>query len=405
MKKLYTLLFTLLTVAAIAQVAPPQGINYQAVARTNTGTLLSNATMNVRLTILSDTANSIIQYQELHNNVTTNQFGLFTLVIGQGTSTGAGLVTFTNIPWGTNNTFFKIEVDNGQGYFSMGTIKFWSVPYAFFAGSVQGGAQGATGATGPTGPAGNNGAVGPQGATGPAGPAGPTGADGPVGANGPQGVQGVTGPAGAQGPAGPQGPTGVPGVNGTPGIAGPTGPQGSAGPTGATGNDGIQGPAGPTGPAGVGVQGPTGPTGTVNTTTGIFRHMTNHSFDLGANYGAGAIVLFPAPGGDGTDDQLNPGSIGYKQTWVAPHNGKLHQIVLRCNRNFGNTTFRLHLNQSVIPTYTATAQVISGVGTVVTFTNATFNQGDLLSISIQVENGGSSAGAIFPSAIWEYTIQ
>lgn len=402
MKNVSTLFIALLfSLTVLAQVAPPQGINYQAVARDNTGSLLVNTTIDIKLSILSDTVNNTLQYQEVHSNVQTNQFGLFTLVIGTGVSTGQGLVTFANIPWGTNNTFFKIEVDNGQGYINMGTLKFWSVPYAFFAGSVQGGSQGPTGPAGPTGPSGSNGVTGPTGSAGSNGATGPQGAIGPAG---PQGIQGATGPTGSNGATGAQGPAGAQGFNGN------TGPTGAAGPTGANGPTGSQGIPGPTGPAGStgndGPMGPTGPTGTVTTPTGTFRHMTNHSFDLGANYGSGAIVLFPAPGGDGTDDQLNPGSIDYKRTWVAPHNGRLHQIVIRGTRNFGNCSFRLHINQNLVPAYTATGTMVANVGLVVTFpANSSFNQGDLLSISMQVETGGSSGAQVYPAAIWEYTIQ
>lgn len=386
MKKLYTLLLAIvISVTAYAQVAPPQGINYQAVARDNSGAIMANVSIDVRLSILTDTVNNTIQYQEVHNNVQTNQFGLFTLVIGQGTSTGQGLVTFPNIPWGTNNTFIKIEANTGLGYIAMGTLKFWSVPYALYAGGVSGGSQG------PTGPAGPTGTTGAAGANGATGPAGATGANGLNGAVGPQGP---TGPTGANGAVGPQGPTGANGLNGA------TGPQGVAGPTGATG---AQGPAGANGATGA--DGATGPAGPV-LPTGIYRHMTNHSFDLGASYGAGAVVLFPAPGGDGTDDQLNPGSIDYKRTWVAPHNGRLHQVVVRGTRNFGNCSVRLHINQNLVPAYTATGTMVANVGTVFTFpANATFNQGDLLSLSIQVENGGGSGAQVYPSAIWEYTIQ
>lgn len=374
MKKLYTILTAaLLTMTTLAQVAPPQGINYQAIARDNSGTILANVSIDARLSILTDTVANTIQYQEVHSNVQTNQFGLFTLVIGQGVSTGLGLVSFANIPWGTNNTFIKIEANTGTGYINMGTLKFWSVPYALFAGGVQGGSQG------PTGP------------EGPIGPSGPAGLDGPTG---PAGANGAAGPAG---PAGPAGATGAPGANG---LNGPQGPAGAQGPASAQGLAGAQGPIGPAGAAGT-----TGPTGPI-APTGVYRHMTNHSFDLGASYGAGAVVLFPAPGGDGIDDQLNPGSIDYKRTWVAPHNGRLHQVVVRGTRNFGNCSIRLHINQNLVPAYVASGTLVANVGTVFTLpNNATFNQGDLLSISLQVENGGGSGAQIYPAAIWEYTIQ
>lgn len=252
MKKILLFAFILTSSLLLAQ-APPQGINYQAVARNNTGAVMPNATLTIRLSILSDVPNNVIEYQETHTNITTNNFGLFTLVIGQGTQTGGNQPNFASIPWGTTTPFLKIEANTGSGYIDMGTVQFWSVPYALYAGN--GGGSGSQGPTGPTGPAG----IGTPGAQGPTGPAG---ASGGVGATG------------SQGPIGPTGPTGA---NGTPGSTGPTGNQGFnglQGPTGPTGNGvGIPGAQGPTGATGVGTVGPTGPTGPTGATGNLGMNM------------------------------------------------------------------------------------------------------------------------------------
>ena len=293
------LLFCLLAVflfagmlqTAYAQpVAPPAGISYQAVARNPNGTVLANTTLSsVRISILSSINPIALAYEEVHNGVTTNGFGLFTLIIGGGTPTTNG--AFNNlsaIGWGTSEHFAKIEVDQGQGYIDMGTVKLWSVPYALFAGNATN--PGPTGPQGPQGPAGANGAnglvgpTGPQGIQGPqgvtgsggVGPQGPAGANGATGPAGPQGVAGPQGPAGAngatgsagpQGVAGPQGPAGANGAQGPQGVAGPQGPAGPAGADGAVGPQGVAGPQGPAGPAGadgaVGPQGPAGADGAV----------------------------------------------------------------------------------------------------------------------------------------------
>jgi hypothetical protein len=199
----------------------------------------------------------MVEYVETHASITTNQFGLFNLVIGQGQpNTGQ----FNQIAWGASDHFVKVEVDDGQGYTNMGTMKLWSVPYALYA--ANSGTGGPTGPAGPTGAAGSNGATGPQGpsgangatgANGAAGPAGPTG----VGATGPQGPTGANGATGPQGPAGatgvgatgPQGPTGIAGANGATGAVGPQGPTGANGPQGPAGANGATGPQGATGPA------------------------------------------------------------------------------------------------------------------------------------------------------------
>ncbi len=225
-------------VAAFAQVAPPPGINYQAVARDNTGSILANNSLTIRVSILN-VVNGAPQFQETHT-VTTNQFGLFDMVIGQGTFVTGPYNSLSAIPWGSSNYFVKIEANPGTGYIDMGTMQLWSVPYALYSGSSTNpgptgpaGANGVTGANGATGPAGADGATGPTGpgggATGPTGPAGSVGATGPAGATGSTGAAGPTGATGLNGNTGPAGATGANGTSGTPGATGATGPAGSGG--------------------------------------------------------------------------------------------------------------------------------------------------------------------------------
>lgn len=248
---------------AFAQ-APPSGINYQAIARNNSGAILANTALTVRISILNTVGGSAL-FEETHS-VTSNNFGLITFVIGQGTLTGGTYNTLTAIPWGASNYYVKIEADQGSGYIDMGTTQLWSVPYALYAANGGGGATGPQGPTGPTGA----GVAGPQGATGAQGPTGATGAgaQGPTGATGPTGNGvGVPGPIGPTGANGAVGATGAQGPTGANGAAGPTGPQGgigatgAQGPTGPAGNTGANGATGATGPTGAGTAGPTGPTG------------------------------------------------------------------------------------------------------------------------------------------------
>jgi hypothetical protein len=234
---------------AFAQVAPPAGINYQAVARDNSGSILANNTLSIRISILN-AINGAPQFQETHT-VTTNQFGLFNIVIGQGTFVTGPFNSLSTIPWGSSNYFAKIEANPGTGYIDMGTMQLWSVPYALYSGSSTN--------PGPTGPTG----VGTQ---GPAGPAGPTGV-GTQGPAGPAGANGAPGPVGPTGPGGgATGPTGPTGNNGSAGATGAVGPAGPAGPTGLNGNTGPQGPAGANGlPGATGSPGATGATGAPGT--------------------------------------------------------------------------------------------------------------------------------------------
>lgn len=64
--------------------APPQMLNYQAVARDASGNALLSTAISLRFTIHSVSASGPIEYQETQS-VTTNQFGLFSVQIGTGT--------------------------------------------------------------------------------------------------------------------------------------------------------------------------------------------------------------------------------------------------------------------------------------------------------------------------------
>ena len=237
MKKLL-LILGCIAFAFAAQAQTPQKFNYQAVARNNVGVELANTTIGIKLSILDGSPTGAVVYSE-SQTVVTNQFGLFTLQVGNGTVLSGN---FANIAWGNGAKYIKTEIDptGGASYTVAGTSQLISVPYALYAGQSGGGTTGPQGNVGPTGPTG----------VGVAGPTGPTG----VGLQGPTGPGGgATGPQGQVGPQGPTGPTGGVGANGN------TGPTGF---TGGTGQTGAAGPTGPTGPTGVGVTGPTGPAGT-----------------------------------------------------------------------------------------------------------------------------------------------
>ncbi|MFK7970477.1 MAG: tail fiber domain-containing protein [Bacteroidia bacterium] len=103
----------------------PEAISYQAVARDGT-TLLTNQNVTIRLSVQAG-VNDV--YVEEHN-VQTNNYGLFTLSIGDGTvATG----TFAGIDWDASDHFLKVEIDRGSGFVNMGTMQFMSVPYSIYA--------------------------------------------------------------------------------------------------------------------------------------------------------------------------------------------------------------------------------------------------------------------------------
>ena len=131
-KTLFTLASVLFCAITFAQ-SVPQGINYQAVARDASGNEITNQSLSVRFSIHAGAANGTIDWQETHT-VNTNDYGLFTAVIGQGTATSfTGILSaFDDISWGSNNYFLRVEIDYGNGYVDMGSTQFMSVPYSLY---------------------------------------------------------------------------------------------------------------------------------------------------------------------------------------------------------------------------------------------------------------------------------
>ncbi|MFT3908545.1 MAG: hypothetical protein QM737_03920 [Ferruginibacter sp.] len=130
MKK-YLTSFLLLIVPVLLFAQAPQGLNYQAVAYNGSGVPVTNQLLGVRLSILDGSATGTLVYQETQGPTTDNT-GLFSIVIGNGTVVSG---TFNTINWGNGSKWLKTEIDitGGTSYVVMGTTQFLSVPYSFYA--------------------------------------------------------------------------------------------------------------------------------------------------------------------------------------------------------------------------------------------------------------------------------
>jgi hypothetical protein len=135
MKKV--LLFTSLLLAgfsAFAQV--PQKFSYQAVAVDANGNELKNTKLCIRSSINKNTFNGNAEWVEVHSDVTTDDFGLFTIEIGNGTPIGGSQGDFSLIKWGDAKYFLKTEMSLDQqcsNYIFVGTNQLLSVPYALYS--------------------------------------------------------------------------------------------------------------------------------------------------------------------------------------------------------------------------------------------------------------------------------
>ena len=136
MKKII-LSIQLLTVCIFISAQVPQGFNYQAIAWDDSGEPIINTAVPVRLTIQSDSLGGTVFWQELHSSITTNDLGLFTLVVGKGVKQAGTAVSFGDIDWTVSPKFIKVEV-NYEGWLNMGSSRLWAVPYSMVAKDLSG---------------------------------------------------------------------------------------------------------------------------------------------------------------------------------------------------------------------------------------------------------------------------
>lgn len=125
-----------------------KGINFQAIARNNSGQAIPNKLLNVRISIKTDSNSYKNEYQEIVP-VTTNALGLFTIVVGQMDANKTITVgPFENINWSKSDKYLQIEVDTlgDLSFINMGNQKINYVPFSFYADNV--GAQNINGIIG-----------------------------------------------------------------------------------------------------------------------------------------------------------------------------------------------------------------------------------------------------------------
>jgi hypothetical protein len=93
----------------------------------------------VRLSIQSLSTGGTLYWKEIHSSITTNNIGLFTLVLGTGTrQTDSKALTFKEVDWKVTQIFLKTEIFYDGVWKDMGTTPLWSVPYAMVADSAAG---------------------------------------------------------------------------------------------------------------------------------------------------------------------------------------------------------------------------------------------------------------------------
>lgn len=109
----------------------PGLINYQAVARdVTTGGELADQSIFLQAIVRAGGPSGAVVYQETHDGVSTDEFGLFSIQIGGGSPVTGQL---DEVDWEGSAHWVEIEIDAGSGLESAGSMELVSVPYAFHA--------------------------------------------------------------------------------------------------------------------------------------------------------------------------------------------------------------------------------------------------------------------------------
>ncbi|MCB2219423.1 MAG: DUF1566 domain-containing protein [Bacteroidetes bacterium] len=125
-KSIISLLLTIIIYSSFSQA--PHAFKYQAIARNNSGQILSNQDVSFQISILQNSISGTNVYTEIHSTI-TNEFGLVILEIGNGTVVNGN---FNAIEWGSDSYFLQVEMDENAGntYQLLGITQLLSVPYA-----------------------------------------------------------------------------------------------------------------------------------------------------------------------------------------------------------------------------------------------------------------------------------
>ena len=127
MKRFITFI-TFLTFAIALFAQAPQKMCFQTVVHDYSNNLVKNTQVTVSVSI-TDVSN-IVVYSE-QQTIVTNEDGVVTMVIGEGTPTKG---MFSKIEWSAGSYYLQTDIDLNNGTKALATIlPLQSVPYALYA--------------------------------------------------------------------------------------------------------------------------------------------------------------------------------------------------------------------------------------------------------------------------------
>jgi hypothetical protein len=143
------LVVTLVFMAGTLVAQPPPGLPMQTVAKDPLGNPAKNRKVYIKVEIRQARINGTVIWEEAFET-TTNEDGVYTIIVGMGTkrsSVPAGMTSIAQIDWGNGPFFFnqKLAVSPSvpaawwlpaDNYVDLGTIQMMSVPFAMYAGNA-----------------------------------------------------------------------------------------------------------------------------------------------------------------------------------------------------------------------------------------------------------------------------
>ena len=122
----------------------PAGFPFQSIIKDNNGVLAKSTDAYVKCRIIRSMPTGKVSYEEVHQ-VRTNDDGIFSIIIGQGTRI-SGEMSLYAIDWGKDLFYLNLKTvipsstsikwfDPSLNYTDIGTTQLWSVPYALYAGN------------------------------------------------------------------------------------------------------------------------------------------------------------------------------------------------------------------------------------------------------------------------------
>ncbi len=135
---IFLIIFLFIDYQSVAQSqGAPESMNYQAVIRDGSGSIVASQSVGIRIDVLQGSATGTSVYKETFTT-NTNAYGSIAIQIGTGTVVSG---TFSSIDWGANSYFVETAVDidgtaNGTSYVVISTTQLMSVPYALYAKSA-----------------------------------------------------------------------------------------------------------------------------------------------------------------------------------------------------------------------------------------------------------------------------